>query len=292
MSHSAFALILLSALIHTTWNVLAKRYDHAPKAMLIAVSELGAALILLPLALLTTDVSGISNVGWLCLVGTGIGTAIYTLLLARAYESGAMTTVYPIARGTGILGTAMLAPVVGLDAPSGRGILGLMVLASGVLVAGLGPWLRDRRHKDVPRGLGWAFLVGLTITVYSLIDKTGVSLGLGAVSPLFYVMFQNLAAGVILLPMILSSRHRSELKTVLGRDLGMTAMVGFGSLGAYFLVLNVLQTSPASYVVALREISIGLAAVAGVVLLREPVDRLRWVGIGLILAGAILIKSA
>ncbi len=60
-----------------------------------------------------------------CVVGTGLVHALYTYLLARAYELGELSVVYPIARGTGVGLTSLLAFFY-LDEPISRlGALGV-----------------------------------------------------------------------------------------------------------------------------------------------------------------------
>lgn len=81
----------------------------------------------------------------LCVVGTGVSHAAYMGLLARAYERGEISVVYPIARGTGV-GVTAIAAVILLDEPlSGIGGLGILLVILGVLMyrSAARQWPRD-----------------------------------------------------------------------------------------------------------------------------------------------------
>ena len=85
-------------------------------------------------------------------------------LLARAYERGEISVVYPIARGTGV-GVTAIAAVILLDEPlSGIGGLGILLVVLGVLSLGL-PRSSGRMTSS---GIGLAMATGLAIAIYTV----------------------------------------------------------------------------------------------------------------------------
>jgi uncharacterized membrane protein len=68
--------------------------------------------------------------------------------------------------------------------------------------------------------------------------------------------------------------------------------VGMLNTFTYMLVLTALAVSKASYVVALRQLSIGIGALMGWTLLREPSPLPRRVGLVLLIVGCLLVSFA
>src|SRR5690348_6276691 len=163
MSFALF-LILLSALVHAVVNVLTKRAEDK-YAMRLLVGVFSAALVA-PALLFVPLPAG----AWWFLVGTAFVHAIYELFLVLSYENAAFSAVYPVARGTGPLFTALGAIfILGERAPAAE-LLGIVFVCGGVIAIGLS----HRASEGAMRGLGFALATGLTIGCYTLIDASGV----------------------------------------------------------------------------------------------------------------------
>ena len=65
--------------------------------------------------------------------------------------------------------------------------------------------------------------------------------------------------------------------------------VGLLMLAAYSLVLTVYRMAHVAYAAAVREVSIPMAAIAGVIWLKEPFARARLIGALMVTAGVVLI---
>ncbi|HEY4124567.1 MAG TPA: hypothetical protein VGM36_08145, partial [Rhizomicrobium sp.] len=98
----ALFLILLSAAVHAVVNILTKRADDKyAMRLLIGVFS---AIIVAPALFFVPLPEG--RALWF-LGGTALVHALYELLLVKSYENGAFSAVYPVARGTGPLFTAL-----------------------------------------------------------------------------------------------------------------------------------------------------------------------------------------
>ena len=99
---TALALILLSAAVHAVVNILTKRADDKyAMRLLIGVFS---ALFVTPALFFVPLPDG--RALWF-LAMTAVVHALYELLLVKSYESAAFSAVYPVARGTGPLFTAL-----------------------------------------------------------------------------------------------------------------------------------------------------------------------------------------
>src|SRR5215475_14417551 len=122
----ALGLILVSAVVHAVVNVLTKRADDKyAMRLLIGVFS---ALIVAPWLFFVPLPAG--KAVWL-LAGTAIVHAIYELLLVKSYESAAFSAVYPVARGTGPLFTALGAMFLLHEHPPAIELLGIAMVCGG-----------------------------------------------------------------------------------------------------------------------------------------------------------------
>src|ERR1700749_1947740 len=128
----ALSLILLSAVVHAIVNVLTKRADDKyAMRLLIGVFS---ALLVTPALFFVPLPRGPAV--WL-LIGTAVVHAIYELLLVLSYESAAFSAVYPVARGTGPLFTAIGAILILHEHPPALRLLGIVMICGGVIAIGL-----------------------------------------------------------------------------------------------------------------------------------------------------------
>ncbi len=125
-------------------------------------------------------------------------TTVYFVLLQRGYESGDLSLVYPLARGTGpILATAGAIAILG-ERPGPLALAGTAAIAVGVVLL--------LATRGISRGpaLAYALLTGLLIGIYTIWDGHAVR-GSHA-EPLFYLLVTNLTIVALLLPAALRER--------------------------------------------------------------------------------------
>jgi uncharacterized membrane protein len=67
-------------------------------------------------------------------------------------------------------------------------------------------------------------------------------------------------------------------------------VVGLGSIGTYLIILYAYQLTQLSFVVALREVSVAIGAIIGVVVLSEKWNYAKAIAIGCMVTGAILLR--
>ena len=113
------ALVLLAALLHASWNGLA-RASGDPLVNVAVVTTTGG-VIALPFLFLLPLPTGET---WRWLAASALVHFVYQLGLARMYRLGELSQVYPIARGLAPLGVAMLAALFLCYIPAGFGWYG------------------------------------------------------------------------------------------------------------------------------------------------------------------------
>src|ERR687895_223989 len=176
MSGGALGLALGAAFLHALWNVLlaGSRDSVAATGALL----LFGVVLLAPAALLAGWFSGggLSADALPFVAASAVLELAYFVLLARAYRGGELGVVYPVARGSApvlVLGAAVLGLGKGV---SGLAALGVVLVAGGVLLLGLGsvgPQLHGMRDTGGPhsRNLVLGLAIGVAIAGYTLVDS-------------------------------------------------------------------------------------------------------------------------
>ena len=206
----ALTLVIVSTFLHAAWNILA-RWGGAQASiwrMQVAVVVIGAAPAAVGLAMLPC----ISGKAALCVLGSGACCGFYYVCLARAYEAGDFTTVYPAARALPVL-LVGLGDVLRGRPPSAAGWVGMALVAAGCMLVPL-TTLRDIRPRHYWRSASlWIVLTALGTTGYSLLDKIGteaISRGAAETAVYCYLYFVVAAASYAALRPLLTRKTEAR----------------------------------------------------------------------------------
>jgi drug/metabolite transporter (DMT)-like permease len=246
----ALLLVLLSAGLHATWNVLVKRGEDT----LIAtwLTAIVAPVVLWPLLLL----SGLPPPpAWPMLLASGTIHAAYNVAVAPAYKYGDLSVVYPVARGLAPLLVGGGAPLILGESLSPAAMAAILLVGGGVAWLGLSA----RRTRTGAAGLMCAGLTAVLIAAYSLVDKVRVMRS----HPLAYAVTLFWCDAVFVTPYVLLRRNPRQIHDVWHGNRAPLVWSGLLALAAYLLVLVAMRLTQVSYVAALRESSVILGAILG-----------------------------
>jgi drug/metabolite transporter (DMT)-like permease len=273
----ALSLILLSAVVHAIVNILTKRADDKyAMRLLIGVFS---AIIVAPALFFVPPPTG----AWWFLGGTALVHALYELLLVKSYESAAFSAVYPVARGTGPLFTALGAILfLGEPAPFLE-LLGIAFVCGGVITMGLS----HRATEGAMKGIGFALATGLTIGCYTLIDASGVR---AVANPFSYVLWFFVAHGLCVLVTAPGIRGRAVIIEA-RKEWKLGVLLGFLSITTYGSAMLAYRFGATAQLAAMRETSVLFGTALAMVYLREHMNFRRWLAAGGIVAGAILLQA-
>lgn len=281
MSATAFALVVLAALIHASWNILAKKASGG--ALFVTLNVWVATIVYAPVFALYVYWYP-PTLGWrelALLVVSGALHLGYSLILQRGYQKHDLTVVYPVARGTGPLLSSVFAIIVLGEQVTAYSALGIACIVIGIFVLAGGHRMLRTRTPEQMGGVGFGLMTGLMIAAYTLVDGYGVKFLLIAPLVLDYVC--NLVRAVFVAPM--AWYRRDELRAEWQKNGRYALIIGIISPISYVLVLYAMQTAPISSVAPMRELSMVFAAFLGAKLLGEDHRGERIVGAVLMALG-------
>ncbi|OZI24979.1 DMT family transporter [Bordetella genomosp. 7] len=290
MSSTSLLLVILAAMAHATWNLLAKR---AAMVGPVFVFSYGLCAVLL-YAPWVTWILVDEGITWtwpvvLCILASGALHLAYSLCLQRGYQVADLSVVYPIARGTGPLLSTTGAFLLLGETATATGIAGMLCVVGGVLLIATQGRLSLFRQPQAWTGVRWGVLIGVFIAAYTVVDAYGVKVLL--IMPVLFDWLTCVARTLIIAPHIL--RRRAENWQAMRGHWHLAIAVGALSPLGYILVLYALRNgAPLSLVAPAREMSMMLGTLAGWFLLREKVSVGRLAGCAAILAGVVLLGSS
>jgi drug/metabolite transporter (DMT)-like permease len=285
LSPLALALVLGSAALHASWNLVAKRAGGATRGPAFVFSfSLLTALIYAPFAIaqggLRVPDAGMAAL-W-AVLGSACLHVGYFLALQHGYRVGDLSVVYPLARGGGPALATIGAILWFGERPSAWALTGtaLVVLGATVLATG-----RPAVGSRVGPALRWGAITAGFIAMYTLWDARAVA-HVG-VPPLLFLWWSELARAVLLAPVALA--RRADVAHVIRHHRGAVLAVATLSPLAYLLVLTAFTLAPVSLVAPAREVSVLIGAWLGITVLGEGGRRRRLIAAATMVVGVALL---
>lgn len=290
MGLDALALVVIGAIVHATWNLLAKKASGGvPFVWLYGLVSLVCAV---PVGLLAWrhDPRPLDMKVWLVIIASAVVHVLYAVVLQKGYQKSDFSVVYPLARGTGPLFSVFAAILLLGEMPGLVGWLGIGFILLGILliagIAGLRGPASD--HDRLPRGVLWGVVTGGSIAAYTVID--GYAVKVLSLAPVIYYILGLVFRSILLAPVALRSPQLLKKQWECNRR--HIVAVGILAPFAYTLILHAMQRAPLSYVAPVRELSMLFGVVAGAQLLRERFVLSRVFGTALMMLGVIMLTRA
>ena len=269
--------VLISTFLHATWNFLIKKSNHPYEYVQLLAVVSGA--ISLPFAILFIFTDKFTISGILLSILSGLIHVFYFYFLGTAYKKADLSFVYPIARGTAVA----LVPIVGMllikESVSSIALIGVVVVFFGIFTLGNITHMKSVNSSD----LFLSLITGITVTSYTIVDKYAVSL----VNPFFVFSISSFLGGFLSITLI--DKRINHFYLIAKNNLRIIFTISFFSGVAYTLVLFAYKYSEVSLVTPLREVQTAIAAIMGIVLLKEELRLYKIIGVSLIVVGAVLI---
>jgi drug/metabolite transporter (DMT)-like permease len=283
---TTFSLVILAALIHATWNLLAKKAGGGAAFVLlgvVVVAVLYAPVIAIWFWSQPIAIVDITATQWLFMALSAVIHIGYSLSLQRGYQLADYGVVYPIARGTGPFLSSLVAIAFFGEAVTLTSALGIVAIVAGIFVLAGGLRVFSDDSPRARAGAKWGVATGAFIALYTTLD--GYAVKHLAVAPLLLDYVSNLLRAVFLSPMLIG--QRDAIVAEWRKNWKYIVVIGAISPLAYILVLTAMQTAPISHVAPLRELSMLFAAFFGAKLLGEERIGEKVLGASLMLLGVV-----
>ena len=288
MTNLAFILIITSSVMHALWNLFVKQSRH--KTVFIWWMFISSGLLFSlslpfvpgPIPLPDREIILISIAGGSCFV-------LYHLLTGRAYRSGDLSLTYPLCQTSMIYVPIWGGLLIG-EKLSVTGVSGIALIVLGAYTVqmqrlSLQELLRPFGNLRDP-SVRAALAAGFVYSFGAMLDKAGVQ----RYSPLYFTWLMVVVMLVLMTANLLRPRYRQQIAAEWRENWRLILLSGPIMMASFLTFRYGLKLAPVSYAVPVRQVSILVGVLIGVVFLGESFGRVRLASALLILAGAFLIR--
>ena len=271
-------LVLLAALMHASWNAIAKTATVTLlEIATMAVAAAALCVVVIPFLALPERAS------WPWLAASVLLHFLYFVALVGAYDWGELSHAYPLMRGLAPMLVALVGTLFLNEHLTPAMWMGVALICSGVL---LPFWLRRRAFGRPGKGTLFALGNAVIIASYTLVDGVGTRL---SASPVAYCLWLFLFDAVPIMVWALA-RHGPAVSEYMRQHWRRGTLGGLLTIGSYGIVLWAMTRAPIAAVAALRETSVIFAALIGALVLREGFGAARVVGAVLVAGGITALR--
>ena len=208
----------------------------------------------------------------------------YKIFLCKVYDYSGISYGYPIARGLPSLIILIFTPFFFDDNLTFSNQISVIIISVGILLL---VFAEGKLKKVNFKGLIYSLIVASIIVAYSIIDAKGARLSNACIYLLYYFSLDGFVFNLISLFMFKKNRvslifFKNNFKNI--------SIAAACSAYSYLPAVYGFTVGKVAVVAALREVSILLASLYGLVILKEKGGYLAFISALLILLGCVVIK--
>ena len=276
---SILLLILFAALLHASWNIIVKSIHDSQIS--IDLQMLIQSIIIFPFLFFVPFPEGIT---WVFIILSLLLHTFYFLILGNLYNRGNLTIIYPVFRGMAPVFVAILSIIFLKDFISLRGLLGIGIIAFGLVLL----TIENYKNKLNIKLLIISIFVSIIISLYTFAGGAGVR----SVDNEFTFIVWNFFLGGWPTLSYVYLRKKNQLFTLKLTQYIYIAIASFMSIIAYTIILWSMKYQPIAYVASIRESSIIMASLIGFIFLKEKFTSARFISAAMFFVGVYFIYNS
>lgn len=276
----AILLLLVSAVLHTSWNLLIKQSEdkYIVTWWMVTIGGIFALVALFFTGLPPRQM-------WIFAMISICVEATYFVTLSYAYRDNDFSLIYPVARGAAPAFLALWSFLFLHEKLTSGGLLGLGMIIGGLLIIGINTLTQVHVTNLHFKGAAVALFIALLISIYTTID--GAALRDGFALP--YVMSMFAFVPIPITPFIFREYKWERIKKTLTNQPIRVPLAGVLGVLAYLMAVFSYSIAPLSYAGSIREVSVVFGALAGWWFLKEKMGGIRLLGAFVIFVGIVVI---
>jgi drug/metabolite transporter (DMT)-like permease len=280
MDAVTFAVIMLAAISHASWNALLRAHNGVEilfgMTVLSGVVGIVGVLLLPPIS---SDAAIFLAIGAIFHIGSRLSSRL-------AYLHGDMSQVYPLLRGAIPVAVALLA-LLFVNEQIG------LVKAGALIIIAIGTGMLAFRGGSSPSKLQrsvvvYSLITALCAAAYTLIDGLGVRVAGQALTFSFWIFLLEGIGGSVVIWLF----NRRMDPHLLWKNAALGGVAGSLQLLSFGLAIYAMSRAPIAVVAAARESSLIFGLLISRFILQEPTSRWRVGGALLIVAALVVIQIA
>ncbi len=299
MSWVAFCLIIFSAFLHASWNLIAKK-NHMSLAFYTILCT-GPTLLWCHTQFWTPmHVLEFPWNFWLILGCSVASDTLYAWGLVNAYKLLDMSAAYPMMRAMPLLLTALVTSLFGLgDALSPMAIIGMAVVFVGCLCMPLKSFSDFNIRSYLSVNMFFVLVTACGTTGYTIFDSMAqdvlkpIAESMNVSKPVMSITYYStrgitLTSTLTIITLLVSSERQKWIGFI--KELNYRPfLAGIFASATYVSVLIAMNyVTNVSFVQVFRQMGLVIALFFGIFILKEKGTLPKFIGVGLILYGLVI----
>ena len=300
MTPIAFFLIVSSAILHASWNLLAKKY-HITLPFYAAIC--GTAMLMWLHVQFWTPVPvwQMPWQFWASLAGSVLSDAvIYCGGLVMVYRVMDMSSAYPMMRSLPLLLTVAVTAVFGMGKPLNCfAVIGMIMVFAGCLCMPLKKFSDFNWRGYLSWNMFFVLLCACGTTGYTVFDSLCQSImseevaHLAISKPVLSVSYYStrgifLTSTLVFMSLVIPSQRKHITEMWKECKWAPFAAGIFASVTYVLVLLSMNYVTNVSYVQVFRQLGLIVGLLAGIIILKERGSLAKFVGVFLIISGLIV----
>jgi len=280
------ALVLLSALLHATWNALLRLERDKDRMLILAIVIATAFATVVAAVRWQLGAVPFATLGGLAFtIIAGVFEGLYFGALARAMDRGKLGLVYTISRGGAVVVVWPLSILLFAELATPTALAGTAVVLAGLALCGLGAGGKQAVGGEQRRSaVLWAVACAASIAGYHLAYKAALREGVNPSACFALSLGVSAAINVVRI----GRARRAHLGALLRARWPRLIIMGLVCGGSFLILMEALARGGSGYVLTLRNTSVLFAAGMSW-WIGEPPSRVELAGATLVAVGAVLM---
>ena len=297
MTLLAFLLIVFSAGLHASWNLLAKR-STMNVAFYAVICMTSASLWIHTQFWTPINVTGLPGLFFVYVIASVLSDLCYCLGLVRAYRTMEMSTAYPMMRSLPLLLTAAVTSLTGWGAPlTPLAILGMGIVFVGCLMMPMKDFSHFNLKEYFSSKMFFILLVACGTTGYTIFDSQAQyvfreacpALAKPVVSMTFYSTRGIFLSTLLGIAVLLIPGEKKNFADFFRQRNWMPFVAGvFASLTYITVLMAMNYVTNVSYVQVFRQLGLIFGLLGGIFILKERPSLPKFIGVALIITGLVI----
>lgn len=297
MSVIAFFLIVSSAVLHASWNLLAKK-------SVMSVSFYGAICFVASLIWCNVqfwtpvNVWSLPLMFWVFMLSSLVSDTVYCVGLVKAYRTMEMSIAYPMMRALPLLFTAGITSVIGIgNKLTPLSFFGMAIVFVGCLLMPLKDFKAFNWRYYFSSKMFFIILVACGTTGYTILDSQAQAVLRGAaegvskpIVSITYYSTRSLFLSLFMLVLIFTLPGEKNNFCGFFKERNFKPMFA-GAIASmtYVTVLMAMNyVTNVSYVQVFRQLGLVFGLLGGIFILKEQCNLPKFIGVALIISGLVV----
>lgn len=292
--------LTLSAIVHASWNFIAKKSQQSSKEFFFIANSAGIILFIPILFFIPWHLVIFPRMVWILICVVGIFESIYFTTLPNAYQRGELSITYPIMRSFPVIFALLFGVFYYHRVITFYFSVGCIVTVIGTFILSMQHFKDFALKKYINAAACFAYVTALCTAMYMIADNHALAnlhlhnsmMNFFVITMLYSLIRYAAVSAGLGISIFHKKQYRDQVKKTWHDNKKSILLTTLGMKLSYTLaLLSMLLIHHVVYVILFRQLSVPIAALLGIYFADEKNKSTKWIGIVMMVAGIVLAST-